>query len=266
MSLELLSLGLDFVGGLMGRSSARKQQAQAASQFRQQMDESVQRRVADAKKAGIHPLFALGANVGSSPTISTNQPDSSMQTALGTMANTLNKLETNKAQAARDHAQAALFDSERKRIEQSLNAQQDGGAKTYPYDWKVPEAGEPIYQLPEVATAKPGTNRSVETGVHPRWRPYRRSDGSTGLAFAESVAGSEELNTFWIPLQDWWHTSKQARKKIRRRLGITESQIAYLRSDPELALRFIRQNSEQIRSLKRELANFHKATSGRPIR
>lgn len=262
MSLELLSLGLSFAGGLMGRSSERKQQAQAASQFRQQMDESVQRRVADAKKAGIHPLYALGASVGASPTISTSQPGNGMQNALSQAAEVLNRLETNKAQAARDHAQAALFDSERKRIEQSLNAQQDQGVKTFPYDWKKPEAGTPTYQLPEVMTAQPGSNRSVETGIHPRWRRYRRSDGSTGLAFSDSVAGSEELNVIWVPLQDWWHSSKEARRKLRDKLGITSSDVAYLRSNPEAAAEFVRRNRKAIQ----EMRNFHRAISGPPIR
>ena len=48
----------------------REQMAQAQAQFDAQMDESIQRRVKDAELAGIHPLFAMGASSGASPTIS----------------------------------------------------------------------------------------------------------------------------------------------------------------------------------------------------
>ncbi len=41
----------------------------AARQFDEQMDQTIQRRVVDAKAAGIHPLFALGASAGASPTV-----------------------------------------------------------------------------------------------------------------------------------------------------------------------------------------------------
>ncbi len=61
--LDLGGFGLDFFGS---RSAAKN----AKRQFDSQMDYSIQRRVADARAAGIHPLFALGASVGASPTLS----------------------------------------------------------------------------------------------------------------------------------------------------------------------------------------------------
>lgn len=63
-------------GGFIGSSSAKKARKQAQAQFNAQMDQSIQRRVIDAKKAGVHPLFALGASVGASPTISAGADNS----------------------------------------------------------------------------------------------------------------------------------------------------------------------------------------------
>lgn len=74
MGAAAISAGSSLLGGaLSGKSSrkaAKQQNAMAQAQFDSQMDESIQRRVADAKKAGIHPLYALGASSGASPTIS----------------------------------------------------------------------------------------------------------------------------------------------------------------------------------------------------
>lgn len=273
MSLELLSLGLNFMGGLMGKKSQdrqnRLQMQQAQRQFDAQMDQSVQRRVKDAKAAGVHPLFALGASVGASPTISAQGESrgNPMQSALGAMATALNGLETNKAQAARDHAQAALFDSERKRIEQSLVTEGSdrkaltvfGDPKPGPKNLGVSE----IFPAQDVAR-KPG-DLSREAG-RPRapYVDYRRSDGSKGTAFGTQIPGAEELNAFWVPLQNWWHTSKEARRKIREKLGITTNPTAYLRANPEAAIALAQ--SARAKRLKRELRNFNKAVSGRPIR
>lgn len=187
MSLELLELGLNFVGGLMGNSSAKKDRAlmrqqmqQAQRQFDAQMDQSVQRRVKDAKQAGVHPLFALGASVGASPTISANDPGQSgnpMGNALQAMASTINSLETNKAAAARDNAEAALLDSERKRLEQDLTTGKQGldkpalevvepGVKTFPYPGDKGYNGPATYYSPEIPFSKsPGVRAGTVPGT-----------------------------------------------------------------------------------------------------
>lgn len=213
MSLELLSLGLDFMGGLMGQSNARRnfqlqQQGlqQAQRQFDAQMDQSVQRRVKDAQAAGVHPLFALGASVGASPTISANasQGDNQgnpMQSALTAMAATLGVIEQNKASAKRDEAEAQLLDSERRRIEQELSqrGQDKSVVNTYPYGTKVAPATdlgpvEPV--VPQVYTHQPGKTH-VESGVHPGYRELDIGDGTKIRIFADS-AQADEINQFAI--------------------------------------------------------------------
>lgn len=65
----LLSAGTSLLGGLLGNSSAKKQakaQARAQEQEYKRQKEfaqtGIQWKVQDATKAGIHPLYALGAN------------------------------------------------------------------------------------------------------------------------------------------------------------------------------------------------------------
>lgn len=55
---SLISAGTSLLGGIMGQSAADKQMAMQ-KKFAQN---AIQWKVADAKAAGVHPLYALGAN------------------------------------------------------------------------------------------------------------------------------------------------------------------------------------------------------------
>lgn len=61
-----IGAGTSFLGGLLG-SSANRKMAERAERFnREVLQNAIQWRVQDARKAGLHPLFALGANVATS--------------------------------------------------------------------------------------------------------------------------------------------------------------------------------------------------------
>lgn len=103
-------------------------------QFNQQMDASIQRRVKDAEKAGIHPLFALGASVGASPTAQIGGGQHTTGSATGSALAGIGKqlalssLQNQSASAKRDEAEAALIDAQRKKLEQDMQAQGRDGA------------------------------------------------------------------------------------------------------------------------------------------
>lgn len=61
----IVSAGANLLGGFLGRSAQEQQRAQNEALQREFAQNSIQWRVADAKKAGIHPMYAMGA-----PTIS----------------------------------------------------------------------------------------------------------------------------------------------------------------------------------------------------
>lgn len=69
----LIGAGASLIGGLFGKKSAKKQQAAAIAaqeaqsnrEYARQKEfarEAIQWKVRDAKRAGVHPLYALGAN------------------------------------------------------------------------------------------------------------------------------------------------------------------------------------------------------------
>lgn len=271
MSIEMLELGLQFMGGLMGQSAQKRSLAQAQHQFNQQMDHSIRRRVEDAKRAGIHPLFALGASSGASPTITAQGDSNPMGNALNAMAQTLNSLETNRASARRDEAEAALLDSERKRIEQELANGSRGSDAVELREIDIASLPKPRnihgqetglladYYTPELPRAQAG-KPAREVGVRSPYVEYLRDDGSKGLAFGQSVPGAEEINMFWIPLQNWWHTSKKARDELRRRLGIKS--LPDIRKSPEMAKALARKAkiTGVLRDLNRTLSQPHRGS------
>lgn len=61
----LISAGSSILGGILGNKSAKDAQKANLAAQREFAKNGIQYRVQDAKKAGIHPLYALGANTHS---------------------------------------------------------------------------------------------------------------------------------------------------------------------------------------------------------
>lgn len=227
MSLELLSLGVDFIGGLLGSKAKKRemqlyrdQMKQSQAQFDAQMDQSVQRRVQDAKAAGVHPLFALGASVGSSPTISAGQPpraESPMGKALTNMASTLGVIEQNKARARKDEAEAALFDSERKRIEQELTGARGHDAQALSEVNVVPKVrgsvyGPAEYYSPQVAKSQ---RQGVAAGTHPGAIEYVTPSGDV-YTLPSTDLNMDEISQVKYLLNEVNRYGRISRRKIEQ--------------------------------------------------
>lgn len=166
---------LDFAGGLISSRSQRKERArdraESRYQFDQQMDYSIRRRIADAQAAGIHPLFALGASVGASPTISSGGV--AQGGALGEAVSRIGSRMAN-AQIARDEAEAQLLASRAKQIETNLASRgRDGLGRNMSLDDRYEAAAEPLkygpgwVQEPNPIPAPTQHNPALQAGEHP---------------------------------------------------------------------------------------------------
>ncbi len=229
MLLELLGMGTKLVGAGISDAKQRKSDAayrqQAQSQFDQQMDFSVQRRVKDAKAAGIHPLFAMGASVGASPTLSaggSSRAGNSMGRAMQSIGQSLGLVARNKAAATRDIAEAMLLDSERVRIEQDAMSQgrDDPGAmgppvpKPYAYSGEQTQMGPAAYYAPEVPLSK---SRGVEAGTSPGIVELMMPDGRKISVFSEK-AQADEINQLEILRQRAIHYTGDGMMWLRKKL------------------------------------------------
>ena len=193
----LIGAGSSLLGGLFGSKESSKQRSQDRAltehqmaeqrrQFDVTMDESIRRRVADAKAAGLHPLFALGGSAGASPTASIPgqsptgsflgegiaQAGQALRRALDPL--TLAQVKQADSAANRNEAEAALLRSQAKRAEIDANSH---AVRTYAALETAAQKGTPI--PPRLAFKSSEQIRSMRNdpatvaGKHPAWRKYK---------------------------------------------------------------------------------------------
>lgn len=236
---------IEAVGGLIQNRRAQNKQSrryvkdrqEAIRQFNEQMNESVQRRVKDAQKAGIHPLFAMGGSSGASPTanISAQAPQggytetgSGLGNALGAIVDLITATtKEKKTDSTVNEMDAQLKAAQLARMQNWASSQgrdKIGAENASDGTPTFPKSGTPglVETLTSQVTSHNPNAPAEEAGLKTPYVRYKRSDGSTGLAYGADVPGAEELNMVWIPLQNWWHTSKEARRQLRDKLGITK--------------------------------------------
>ncbi len=182
-----ISAGASLLGGFLGGGGgiSKTMTGYYREEDRKREDTRIQRTVADAKAAGIHPLFAMGAvpSSGAAGFIPGQSPSGSALGAgisragaeiargMGRKGQGLllaSQIKSNEASATRDMAQAAATDSARKRAEQealSIRNVQDigGGAQLFPIGTK---SGPPLNRRPLVSLPNQSIPEFIE-GVGP---------------------------------------------------------------------------------------------------
>ena len=123
---DLLQMGNANANARRDRRFNRDVLNTSRQQFNAQMDESIQRRVKDAQAAGIHPLFALGASVGASPTTAVGNTSPGRTYSAGRGIAGLGaalaeaQIRATNAEAEKSESEAALADSEAATLRQTL--------------------------------------------------------------------------------------------------------------------------------------------------
>lgn len=192
---DILSLGGDIVGGILGNKESEKDR-DMQREFAQQ---GVRWKVADAKAAGLHPLAALGVSAPSASPVGSNIPDYSKfgqniqraRMAKATAAEReLQKLDIERANLVND---GLLLDNLKKN--RSLT---EAPPKMPSTDWEgiIPGQGDSqvspfVNIVPKDQTAASATG--VEVGAGPLEQKFSMQDGS--IIYAPGKEASEPMES-----------------------------------------------------------------------
>lgn len=216
----LIGGAASLTGGLMGRDAhkdaAAQNAAQAAANMAMQREfaqHGIRWKVEDAKAAGIHPLYALGANTPSFSPVSLGAvPDNSMPSAMADIGQNISRAvsatrtgaekqiaEINLA-SARANLDGQLIDNQ---IKQRQLSQMGTGAPSFPGSTNfIPGQGNSGLQV-----IKPSERTSSEPGrlaQEAGWVPdvgYARTD--TGFTTVPSKDVKERIEDQLIPELMW---------------------------------------------------------------
>lgn len=129
-----IGAGGGIISNIMNQNNQENEATRNQSNFNTQMDNTIQRRVADAKAAGLHPLYSMGMGSGASsqPITINDSIGPALQNAGQSVNSALARMQTVdekttqdlthaliKAQTHQAEAQAMLTDSERIRMMQA---------------------------------------------------------------------------------------------------------------------------------------------------
>lgn len=247
----LLNLG----GKVADYKLARQGQKMAQAQFDQQMDHSVRRRVEDAKRAGVHPLFALGASSGGSPTLAAGGGSPS-GSAVGEALQSVIK-----AASAKDESEAALNNAKTKVIEKSLDSRgRDAEALELfgePPPGTIygdPAQGHHVVRPPEVPATRPD-DPSHAAGDRPFWTTIQGPNGPVKVPDPETFDDLSMPALMFMLADHVKHGQKRLWAGLRIKLGpISDYHIAQMERDwrrlRELRLAVQRGELESVPELK----------------
>lgn len=235
----LIQAGGSLLGGLIGKKSQEDANAQNAAKQEEFAKHGIQWRVEDAKRAGLHPLYALGGSGASfSPSAQPVMDGQHVARAASAFASGFDRelqaanLEAVRASAAKDRALAAAADSEAARNRQ-------GSLATAPVAESFPLSlpGQAIDQVSVDGGPYMDVNVRPLTDVPPQVPKYLTGDVKPGFQrFNTSVAGevilpaggsmSEAVESMenpaiqlWIISENLKHYGPGAERKLRALLG-----------------------------------------------
>lgn len=218
---SLISAGGSLLGGLLGKSSADKRAKQTAALAREMAQYGIRWKVKDAKKAGIHPLYALGASSNISPTLPAGD----------TLGASVAEAAASVGRGMVGKKQSELIDQQiqESKSRQMLNEAQSvalagqdtarQGARTFGdanldvamgvQTWPPPDSKQEIVEVvpTQVPTTKPG-DRSTKAGNQPFFVEYTRKDGTIGRALNPDL-GMDEVGQVYVAAAEGKHWAKK---------------------------------------------------------
>lgn len=223
---SLIGAASSVIGGLFGKSSQEKAQKKEYQRQKEFAQSGVQWKVEDAKKAGIHPLYALGANTTSYSPQSVGGTDygiaeagQNLGRAIQTTRSAGGKAEALSLTAAQLQNEGLAIDNDIKRAQLASSmavANQPGqSAGIPPPDARWLVDGQGNAALPgdgnkyerKIAPPEPG-QQHMEAGASPEVTLYKTVTGGYAPQIPQSL--SEPFEQDWLSYYQWMARNKIA--------------------------------------------------------
>lgn len=194
---EILSAGANFVGGLMNRQETRRANEQNAAIARENIalqkqfaQEGIRWKVEDAKAAGIHPLYALGATTHSfSPVSAGAVADSSLGNAMAAAGQDLGRaMNSTRTSSERNSAFQTTVEKltlQKMGLENDLLASQVAKLRA--------SSNPPMPSLSPVPLAEKFEDRP------------RLAMGAGEVKTDPSITNTDDATKRWGESADWWY-------------------------------------------------------------
>lgn len=194
------------IGGRKSASSANRVLNFQRDQFNDMMDQTVQRRVADAKKAGIHPLAALGMSPGAGPTITgagvgaegraIAEAGSAIGGAIAQRKAHVAQMRNIESSTKLNEAQAGYWNSLTSRQAETSPGTDGGALDALAIDQFNDVVPRQQYGPP---VKRPEQSPGVAQVEEPLWTKARNKDGRSVDVVNPNI-GAEELNLLLVPM------------------------------------------------------------------
>lgn len=234
----LLGAGSSLLGGLLSNNATEKANKQNAAmaekQYQQQKEfaqSGIQWKVQDAEKAGIHPLYALGANTISYSPQSVGGAASSNFDFLGNAGQNIGRaIDATRSNPGKQQALATTLagiqiegaqldnDLKRAQLASSMALARQGStpglpnAGTMPALTGMPGQGDtpqidgPTLKVQKMASPTDPSNKGVEFGASPEVSLYRTPSGNYSIQIPQTL--SEPFEQDWPGFYQWYARNK----------------------------------------------------------
>lgn len=224
----LISTGADILGGVFGNKGpslkSLNKQAQVQYEWQRRLNQTaLQDRVADAEKAGIHPLYAIGGNVNAGG-ISMPVGDQSDGNRFAEMGQNIERAVT--AYATKDERalmqKSSMLDLERKQLENEVLRNQAAGSRMALQQQAGTSPPAPSVVGEKTAYEKMGTPVGYANGVVNLHQLSIDEDGDVARYYNSNELGDNEFaqagHFLRYTLPDYIHAglNKYRRKFIKK--------------------------------------------------
>ena len=200
---NIIGAGASLLGGILGQNQAEKNAERNIAMQREFAQQGIRWKVADAKAAGIHPLYALGANTTSFSPVSVGTPLASSLASMGQdVGRAINATTTTPERVSQFAEMAQKLQLDNMALQNQLLASKLATQNQVQSAPPIPSlpGGYPATETP-IDPKLEGQNRMIvgntEIRAHPGWTPANVAEDQWGETMGSVYGIPKSIADLW---------------------------------------------------------------------